>query len=137
MSVLFTYTRKLIREKGKFWEELIVYFLSIRHGGYRKRYTQQFFDFCVRIRCRGNIFVESLSTNESWYTYRHTDEREGFINYAGAMICIPSLIKFGSGIQKLIEGYRNTQTIWWTHKTKHRGFSPQANCIYCATDRPL
>jgi hypothetical protein len=41
------------------------------------------------------------------YTYSHTDCWEGFMKYAvemgsGAMIYIPSLIKTGSGIQKLM-----------------------------------
>jgi hypothetical protein len=31
---------------------------------------------------------------------------------SGAMIYIPSFIKIGSGIQKLIGGYTDTQTAW-------------------------
>jgi hypothetical protein len=31
---------------------------------------------------------------------------------SGAMIYIPSFIKIGSGIQKLIGGFRDTQTAW-------------------------
>jgi hypothetical protein len=31
---------------------------------------------------------------------------------SGAMICIPSFIKFGSGIQKLMGGHKDTQTAW-------------------------
>jgi hypothetical protein len=47
-----------------------------------------------------------LATTEA-YTYRHTDWREGFMKYAiemgsGVMIYIPSFIKIGSRIQKLI-----------------------------------
>jgi hypothetical protein len=43
------------------------------------------------------------------YTYRHIDQWEGFMKYAvemgsDAMIYIPSIIKTGSGIQKLIKG---------------------------------
>jgi hypothetical protein len=43
------------------------------------------------------------------YTYRHTDRWEGFMKYVTemgsvAMINIPSFIKIGSGIQKLIGG---------------------------------
>jgi hypothetical protein len=30
----------------------------------------------------------------------------------GAMIYVPSFIKIGSGIQKLIEGFMDTQTAW-------------------------
>jgi uncharacterized RmlC-like cupin family protein len=48
------------------------------------------------------------------YTYRHTDWWEGIMEYAaemssGAMIYIPSFIKTGSGIQKLIAGVTKTQ----------------------------
>jgi hypothetical protein len=43
------------------------------------------------------------------FTYRHTEWREGFTKYvvemgSGAIIYIPSLIKIGSDIQKLIRG---------------------------------
>jgi hypothetical protein len=46
------------------------------------------------------------------YTYRHMDSWEGFMNYiveigSGSMIYIPSFIKIGSTIQKLVRG--NTQ----------------------------
>jgi hypothetical protein len=34
---------------------------------------------------------------------------------SGAMIYVPSLIKFGSGIQKVIGGYTETQTNKHTH----------------------
>jgi hypothetical protein len=45
----------------------------------------------------------------------------GFMKYAvemgpGAMIYIPSFVKNGSGIQKLIRGYREKQTAWRLHK---------------------
>jgi hypothetical protein len=54
------------------------------------------------------------------------------------MLYIPSFIKIGSGIQKLIGG---AQTAWWSHKhkklktkkTELRGFSPQANYTEQAT----
>jgi hypothetical protein len=36
--------------------------------------------------------------------------------HSGAMICIPSFIKIGSGIQKLIRGCTNTQRAWRSHK---------------------
>jgi hypothetical protein len=56
------------------------------------------------------------------YTYRYTDQWEGFMKYAvetgsGAMIYsyIPSFIKIGSGIQNL-RGYTDTQTAWRSHK---------------------
>jgi hypothetical protein len=35
---------------------------------------------------------------------------------SGAMIYIPSIIKTGSGIQRLIRGYTDTQTAWRSHK---------------------
>jgi hypothetical protein len=46
-------------------------------------------------------------------THRHTGRWEGFMKYAveigsGVMIYIPSFIKFGSGIEKLVRG--NSQT---------------------------
>jgi hypothetical protein len=42
--------------------------------------------------------------------------RGGFVKYAvemcsGAMMCIPSFIKIDIAIQKLIEGYTDTQTV--------------------------
>jgi hypothetical protein len=52
------------------------------------------------------------------YTYRHTNSWEGFVKFtvemaSGAMIYIPSFIKVGSGIQKLMCGrFTNTQTAW-------------------------
>jgi hypothetical protein len=47
------------------------------------------------------------------YTYRHTDSWEAFMKYAvemgsGAVICILSFIKIGSGIKNLRGG--DTQT---------------------------
>jgi hypothetical protein len=58
-----------------------------------------------------------LPNNDRGYTYRHTDWWEGFMQYAvemgsGAMIYIPSFIQIGSGIQKMMEGYTDTQTAW-------------------------
>jgi hypothetical protein len=49
--------------------------------------------------------------------HRHTDSWEGFMKYvvemdSGAMIYLPSFIKTGSGIQKLIGGkYSHTDSI--------------------------
>jgi hypothetical protein len=48
------------------------------------------------------------------YTYRHRDRWEGFMESAvemgsGAMIYIPSFIKIGSGIQKLLGGGMHIQ----------------------------
>jgi hypothetical protein len=44
----------------KFWEELIAYFLLIRHGSHRKRRFQQFLYCCVCIRCRGSVYIKPL-----------------------------------------------------------------------------
>jgi hypothetical protein len=35
---------------------------------------------------------------------------------SGVVIYVPSFIKIGSGIQKLIGGYRDKQTAWRSHK---------------------
>jgi hypothetical protein len=56
-----------------------------------------------------------MPSNDRWYTYRHTLRWEGLMKYAveigsGAMTYIPSFIKIGSGIQKLI--WEDTQTVW-------------------------
>jgi hypothetical protein len=59
---------------------------------------------------KGGIhFTEALPSNDRRDTHTDTDLWEGFIKYAvemgsGAMIYIPSVIKIGSGIQKLIGG---------------------------------
>jgi hypothetical protein len=72
------------------------------------------------IHCRGNIFTESLSSNNRGYTYRHTGLWEGFMKYAfemdsDAMMYIPSFIKIGSGIPKSKGGYTDTRTVWWSY----------------------
>jgi hypothetical protein len=36
---------------------------------------------------------------------------------SGTMIYIPHFIKIGSGTQKLMEGYTDTQTGWRSHKS--------------------
>jgi hypothetical protein len=51
------------------------------------------------------------------YIYRHKNSWDGFIKYtvemgSGAMIFMPSLIKIGSAIQKLIRGiHRHTDSM--------------------------
>jgi hypothetical protein len=61
------------------------------------------------------IFTEPcryLATIER-YIYRHTDWWEGFFNYAVEMslgAVIPSFVKIGSGVQKLMEGDKHTDT---------------------------
>jgi hypothetical protein len=62
------------------------------------------------------------------YTYRYTDLRERFMNYAvetgsGAAIYIPGFIKIGSGIRKLIRGYINTKTKRKSHKHTLRKYT--------------
>jgi hypothetical protein len=67
------------------------------------------------MRCRGNIFTEPLPSNDrrNKQIYRW----EGFLKYAVEMgsvviIYIPSFIKIGSGIQKIIGGiYRHTDSM--------------------------
>jgi hypothetical protein len=82
----------------------MAYFPLICHGPYIKRRFQKFFYCCVCIRCRGNVFAEPLPNNVQ------TDWCKGFIEYvvemgSGVMIYIPSFIKIGLGIRKLIGGY--------------------------------
>jgi hypothetical protein len=110
----------------------------IRHGPHWKRRVQQFFCFCVCIHYRGNVSTKPLSSNDRGiftepsrylativgYTYRHTDWWEGFFNKAvemssGAVTYVPSFIKIGSGVQKLIGGYTDThtQTATWSYKS--------------------
>jgi hypothetical protein len=54
--------------------------------------------------------TKPLPNNGMGYTYRHTDSWEGFMNYAveigSGATCVPSFIKIGSEIQKLIGGIR-------------------------------
>jgi hypothetical protein len=65
-------------EKKKFWEELIAYFLLIRHGPHIKQHVQEF--FCrICIRCRGNVFTEPSPSNDRGmyiHTDTHTDGRD-------------------------------------------------------------
>jgi hypothetical protein len=62
----------------------------------------------VFIRCHGNVFTEPMPCNDTrGYTYGHEDWWQGFMKYAVemgsvAMIYIPSSMKIGSGIQKLM-----------------------------------
>jgi hypothetical protein len=72
----------------------------------RKRRSQQFFDCCLHIRCRCDVFTESLSSNDRAYASRLKDWWEGFMVYAvemgwSAKIYIPSFMKIGSAIKKL------------------------------------
>jgi hypothetical protein len=62
------------------------------------------------INCHWNVSTEPLPSNDTrGYTYRHTDWWKGFMKYAvetgsGTVIYLPSFIKIGSVIQKLIGG---------------------------------
>jgi hypothetical protein len=91
----------------KFWEELIAYFPLIWQGQHRKRRVLQFSNIAC-IRCRGIVFTEPLPSNDSGDPHTNTHWREGFMKCtlemgSGAMACIPSFIKIGSSIQKLME----------------------------------
>jgi hypothetical protein len=67
------------------------------------------------LRLRGNVFNELLPSNDR-EIHRDTQRRwEGFMKYAvemgsGTMLHIPSFIKIGSVIQKLMEGGELTDT---------------------------
>jgi hypothetical protein len=72
-------------------------------------------------------FLPSHCLATIWDTYIHTDWWKGFMEYAvvmdwGAMLCIPSSVKIGFGIQKLVEWVRftdthtHTHTAWWSHE---------------------
>jgi hypothetical protein len=61
------------------------------------------------------FFTEPLSSKDGGI-HIQTDRWEGFMKYAietgpGAMIYIPSFMKIGSGIQKLIGGYTDSIVI--------------------------
>jgi hypothetical protein len=52
---------------------------------------------------RGTLNLVVALHRREGYTYRHTDLWEGFTKYTVEMDSVPSFIKIGSGIQKLIE----------------------------------
>jgi hypothetical protein len=73
----------------------------IRHGTHWKRRVQQFFYCCVCIRYRGNVSTEPLPSNDRGIqTHRLTTVEM----VSGAVIYVPSFIKIGSGVQRLIRG---------------------------------
>jgi hypothetical protein len=93
----------------------------IWHGPQWKRRVQQFLCGCVRIRYCGNLLPSRCLATIRGYTYRRTDWWKEFMKYivdvgSGAVIHVPSFIKIGSGIQKLIRWYTDTQTATWSHK---------------------
>jgi hypothetical protein len=61
--ISFRHKEQLNLKSKKLWEELIPYFPLTRQGPHRKRRAQQFLYCCMCIRCRGNVFTESLATN--------------------------------------------------------------------------
>jgi hypothetical protein len=106
-----------IKFNKKLWEELITCFPLIWNGLHRKRLIQKLFYCCMCIRCHGSVFTEPLPSNDKGLHIQHTDWWEWFMKYAtemgsGAIIYIPSFIKLGSGIQKLIGGGGDTLTQW-------------------------
>jgi hypothetical protein len=91
-------------------EELLDYFLLIRHGSHTKRRVQQFFYCCVCILYRGNVFTEPLPSN---YEYKGI-YIQGFMKYAfemvsDATIYTRSFMKIGSGIENVIGWDTQTQ----------------------------
>jgi hypothetical protein len=94
----------------KLWEELIACFPLIWHGPHRKRHVQQLFYCWWCFRCSGNVFTEPLPNNVrgmNIQTYRLTGEiyeARRWYGFTCHFIYIPSVIKIGSGIQKLIRG---------------------------------
>jgi hypothetical protein len=67
----------------------------------------------VCLRCSDNIFIYP---QKDTHTDTQTDG-EKFIKYgvemgSGPIMYMPSFVKIGSGIQKLIGGYTGTQRAW-------------------------
>jgi hypothetical protein len=87
------------------------YFPFIRRGSHRKLCDQQFFHCWVCTRCRCSDSNEPLPSNDTGYTYRHTDWREGFMKNAVEMGLCAIVIKIGSKIQKSTGG-GDTETAW-------------------------
>jgi hypothetical protein len=110
----------------KFWEELIVYFPSSDTGHIKNdESSNSSIVACVFVtvvtfltsRCLATTehFNEPLPSNDRGMYIQTQRQRRGIFNYAvemgsGALIYVPSFIKIGSGIQKLIGGYTHTQT---------------------------
>jgi hypothetical protein len=128
-GVIWTITKK-------FWEKLIAYFPWYDTGHIENDASNNssivacVFVAAIMFLPRGWLATirkylpsRCLATIEG-YTYKHTDRWEGFINEAvemgsGALMYVPSFIKIGSGIQKLIGGintHTNAQTATWSHK---------------------
>jgi hypothetical protein len=118
-------------------DELIAYSPLIRSGPHRKRHMQQFFiaaEMCLISHCLVKTGEHTNTHVQQFFccceyslprgcVYRAVPQQRGeggdpdgwagFIKYtvqtgSSAMICIPSFIKIGSGIQTLIEGDTHT-----------------------------
>jgi hypothetical protein len=127
--IIYKYKKSLITNK-KFWEELIAYFPWYDTGHIKNDASNNssivacVFVTAVKFlpsRCLAKIgrFLPSrcLATIGG-YTYRHTDWWEGWEAVemgSGTVIYVPSFIKTGSGIHKLIGGI-HTQTATWSHR---------------------
>jgi hypothetical protein len=119
-SELFSpWTTKIIFVfNNKFWEEIIAHFPLILHGPHRERRIQQFSNYYV---CKSLTYP--LLSNGGTHIGTQTEERylwstPSYIG-SGAITRIPSFIKIGSGIQRLMgrfTGTQTTQTEWWSHK---------------------
>jgi hypothetical protein len=77
----------------KFWEELIAYFPSIKHGPHRKRLPPTI------LRCHGNVLIEVLPSNDR-EVHRHTSPITFVLSrvFVAAWMCLPSrclAIKWG------------------------------------------
>jgi hypothetical protein len=89
----------------KFWEELTVYFPLIRDGPHRKQRVQLFFN-CLCICCAVTFLPSRCVAKIEGYTYRHRMGGIYEVRRWDGLRChdIPSFMKVGSGIQKLIRG---------------------------------
>jgi hypothetical protein len=98
---------RVVRKKAKFRRNI-----SLPSSGTKNDVSNSFYVVaCVLMPAVTFLPSRCLATIEG-YTYRHTDQWERFMKYAGvmescAMICVPDLIKIGSGIGG---AYTDTQT---------------------------
>jgi hypothetical protein len=113
---IYTYTKNYMIYMIQYIQQkvLIAYFPLYTTGRIENESNNSFIVACVFVTAVTCLTSHCLATIGG-YTYRHTDWREGFIKYAvemgsGAAICMPSFIKIGSAVQKLIGGYIHSQT---------------------------
>jgi hypothetical protein len=97
----------ILRFRGNVFTE----FLPSNNSGMHRqthRHTRRTILLLLRVFfVTGTCLSSRYLATKGWIHYRHTDWLEGFMKYAaemssGAMIYIPSFIKIGSGIRKLI-----------------------------------